>query len=154
MKKLMKYLDRIGADYKPETYGNNYFYNVPEFKYTGIIVSFDYSAGNLQSHYMKMVQQEKMIKHYCDRYGYLYHSFGSFPGCFWFTICKQSDYEYSDYLRQFERAAQDTCERVIHDYHVKKLNIDLEKTLRKIMDSFGKDYLEAMENISKVTFIA
>lgn len=148
MKKMLKYLDKIGATYHVEKYGNNYFYNVPEFSYDGVIVSFDYS-NNIESFHALQKQERTLLK-YCDKYGYKYHSFGHHPGCFWWTICRRDDFEKSALIRQFEKESQEKCEQIMHDFHVRNLTEGLEQILRDVMDTYGNDYLTLIKKVSKI----
>ena len=148
MKKMLKYLEKIGVEYRVEKYGNNYFNNVPAFTYDAAIVSFDYSNDVNSFHVLQ--EKEKTLFKYCDRYGYIYHSFGHFPGCFWWTICRRDDFEKSALIGQFEKVAQEKCEQVMHDFHERNLNIDLNEVLRSIMDTYGNQYNMLISKITKI----
>ena len=147
MKKMYKYLEKIGATYEPVNYGSDYFFNVPTLSIDGAIVSFDYSGG-VPSYYMKIAQIEKMILTYCHKYGYTVFNRGGFPGCRYFSICRTDDIEKLDYLNSFVRTSVDECERVIHEYIAGMRSGCENDDIRAVMDSYGRDYLESVRALA------
>ena len=84
MKKLINYLNKNGVDFRPVSYGSNYFYNAPALEFDGIIASFDYTSGN----YYKASADLAKLEKYCARYGYSVFNRGVNPKCIYIHIMK------------------------------------------------------------------
>ena len=100
MKKLFRYLDKIGVSYRRVEYGYNYFDNVKPFRCEAALCAWDFYEINTCC---KWQQQEKTIRRYAERYGYFIHSKGGCLGSAWFSIMKQSDHDFLEDYRIFEK---------------------------------------------------
>lgn len=133
MKKLFKYLEKNGCDFRKEKAGSSYFYNVPEMVKDLAVVIFEYTE-------IQADKREKDLLRYCKRYGYKITSSGGWIGCRWYHIMSGSDFEELDYLGRFVRMSVDECEQEIHAGRTDRL--------KEIMDYFGALYLDAVKAIN------
>ena len=142
MEKLFKYLDKIGADYKPEKIGYNYFTNVIPVVRDVAIVSFDYSGGS--DRVRDVACQRDKIERYCKRYGYRIYNRCSVLGQSWFFVAKNSDYEAVSYMGEFVRRSVAACKKLNHLYRsgctTIKSDSELNNKMKLIMDRFGREY--------------
>lgn len=138
MDKLEKYLDKIGLQYDPATYGNDYFYNVAPVKFPAVFV--EYKAGDAET-------LRKVIKasRYAARYGYIIFSEGGRGGYNHFTVMNAQDKaEYSLYMKYRDKAAGYIAELM----HARRTGAGLDTMtdrefndyIRGIMDYYGECY--------------
>lgn len=149
MKKLFSYLDKIGVNYRPVEYGYNYFQNVQPFTCSAALVSFefcDYATVN------KWHIQEKKIRRYAERYGYIIINEGGCLGECWFTVMRKADNDILSDYSVFERNSIFECETLAHKYYTGAVSgIVLNDECRKIMDYYGSlynDFLKACEEVT------
>lgn len=140
MKKLFKYLDKIGADYERVQYGSYYFRNAPRVEFDAAIVFFEFCDRETVTRWHTI---EKRIERYAARYGYTVYNRGGCLGSVWFTVARAADREKLEDYYFFQRAAVTECEKVMHAHYSKECVLsDPEKTLRSIMDEYGNNYTE------------
>lgn len=153
MKKLIAYCEKIGAEYYITNFGSNYFYNVEPVIFDGIIITFDYESRPAATE----ITRERMIKRYCNRYGYTFHYLKSWPGFRIFTAVKTTNYEKLESYLHYQNLSVSDCEKLIHDYSVKHLSgipADPEKEnkeLRQIMDQYGNNLNELFNDLYQET---
>ena len=138
MKKLFTYLDKIGADYKHEKCGNNYFFNAPGVSFDIAVVSFEFFDFATVA---KRDAITRRIEKYAARYGYTIYNHGGCLGCSWFFVARSADLEkYRDY-RFFMDAAVSECEKIAHDHYTgRRVVSDLNSECKHVMDEYGKNY--------------
>lgn len=149
MKKLFAYLDKIGVNYRPVEYGYNYFQNVQPFTCSAALVSFEF---NEIKSVCKWHQQEKMIRKYCNRYGYIVCNEGGCLGEYWFTVMRKADKDILNDYSVFERNSVSECEILAHKFYTGIVSgIVLNDECKKIMDYYGSlynDFLKAVEGVT------
>ena len=145
MKKMYAFLKKIGADYKKEKCGDNYFFNAPGIEFDSAIVSFEFSDFYTVSRWRAL---EKRIEHYADRYGYKIFNRGGCLGAAWFFVARASDLErYSDY-RSFMDNCVAECEQIMHKHYIGAAVVDdLNAELRHVMDEYGNCYNEFLKAV-------
>lgn len=146
MKKLFAYLEKIGADFRPEKYGNNYFFNAPGVVFSGAVVCFEFFDRVTVT---KWHDIEKKIERYAARYGYEIFSRGGYLGCAWFSIARAVDLErYSDY-RVYMDACVSECEKIAHEHYTGRHVVqDLNAEMRRVMDEYGNNYMEFLKAVN------
>lgn len=148
MKKLFSYLDKIGVNYRPVKYGYNYFYNVKPFTCQAALCMFEFSEINSVC---KWHEQEKLIRRYANRYGYIVCNEGGCLGEYWFSVMKKTDCQILEDYSIFEKNSVSECEQLIHKQHIGDFVGDLEKALRSTMDYYGSlynDFIAAVEGVT------
>ena len=149
MKKMFAYLDKIGADYRREKYGYNYFYNVKPWECEAAIVWFDFCDRPTVERWHVL---EKKIERYAARYGYTIINRGGCLGSVWFSVMRADDREHLENYYTFERNSVSECEVIMHrHYSGADVLEDPEKTLRAVMDMYGNaynDFLAACEAVA------
>lgn len=149
MNKLINYIKKIGLSqdsYRVEQFGKNYFYNT-SICFNGVCVVFDYSTYGA----MKVEQQQKMLRKYCNRYGYKVFNEGGAPGLWWFSILKYSDFEALKDYNSFADSCNDECLKLAHSYHAAGIydtnKADLNAAMKKLMIQYEGYYLDYLKHI-------
>lgn len=153
MKNLYKYLDKIGAEYRRETYGANYFSNAPALHFAGAVIIFDYSERPAGVE----CQKRKMIEKYCARYGYSVIMRGGWPGVNYFHVVKGADADALNLYNVYQSPAVAACEKYIHLWHVYPSRMTAKEQndyLRGVMDYYGEQYNAARLAIETETATA
>lgn len=147
MKKLFSYLDRIGADYRPQKMGQDYFYNTPCPSVMSAFVCFEYSDESSARETGKLINR---IKNYCKRYNYtITGGWSHFGGVFTysFRIMKSADITRLENYMRFVKWSADDCTEYIHKARkTGASDKDINTALRGIMRGYEnayKDFLAA-----------
>lgn len=147
MKKLFNYLSKNGVDFRPVSYGSNYFYNAPAVEFNGVIASFDYTSGN----YHKATAELAKLEKYCARYGYTVFNRGVNPKCVYIHIMKTTDRAALDLYYQFQDASQKEFWQTVHERRLAGLDTSEENEIaKKIMFRYGSEYNKARTQAQKV----
>lgn len=147
MKSLFKYIDKIGI---PEdsrekiTIKSDYFINI-SCSYQAITIILDFTTYDAR----KLLQQEKMLKAYCNRYNYVIFNRGAYPGASYFTIMKKADRENLQTLTILENNSRDECNNLIHEYTQNGRRAthpaELENKLKQIMQEYEQNYFNILQ---------
>lgn len=147
MKKLINYLNKNGVDFRPVSYGSNYFYNAPALEFDGIIASFDYTSGNYHKASADLAKLEK----YCSRYGYKTFNNGVNPDHLFVHIMKATEKAQLVLYYQYQEASKNEFWQVVHERRLAGLDTSEENEIaKKIMFRYGSEYNKARTQAQKV----
>ena len=164
MKKLFNYLSKSGIEEKPtrghytdapaeffrELCGDpNFFNNAPNFTYYRARIVWNYSGATAES-IKDFTEQEKKLKTYCKKYGYIFEV-NYFYGDRVATIIKESDKEKARNFYYFRDAARAEFEQVAHELHEAGKANETNSAARLIMDKYGALYNEFLSNTETKT---
>lgn len=147
MKKLLDYIKKIGIDNDSidiKFFGSHYFKNI-SCSYQAITIIFDFTTYDPRT----LLQKEKMLKAYCNRYDYVIFNRGAIPGASYFTIMKTEDREKLQILTLLENNSRDECNNLIHEYTQNGRRAthpaELENKLKSIMQDYENNYFNIMQ---------
>lgn len=148
MKKFKKWLEKRGIDnYKTETFGNNYFYNIPCPKYKAF--HFCFELTNDREATQKNLETIEKIKRHCKRYGYDFYNQDSifgYPSYIFFYVANRSEREKAaDYFR-FTKMSQDEC---LDLRHKKGLYPGINEDMKKIMLEYEQIYIDFLKALNQ-----
>ena len=153
MKKLLAYCEKIGADYEPQKYGNNYFYNVPAVTFNGACIMFDYESRPA----MTEAAREIMIEKYLNRYGYKVLFSKSWPGFRCLHVMKKSDFDLLETYDFYTRLSVSDCEKIMHNYTIRRKagehlpDREENEKLRAVMDEYGNNLNTLLKSLETKT---
>lgn len=140
---LYKYLDKIGADYRREKYGADYFLNAPALEFGAAVVCFEFFDRETVTDWHKKTKQ---IERYAARYGFTIFNRGGALGCAWFSIMRAVDLQALDNYSFYVRQSVDACEKLAHEHYIGAAACDdLNSAMRNIMNEYGADYCAFLE---------
>ncbi len=145
LKKFENYLKKINIsaeEYRIENFGSNYFYNV-KIEYNAILVLFDYTTDDPH----ELINNEKLIKKYCERHNLVIFNGGSVPGISSFYIADKEEREKAQDYYHFENAAKEETNKYMHECYINKIEPSDEK-IKNIMNECEHNYLLFLESIA------
>lgn len=143
IEKLYSYLDKIGADYRREKYGANYFLNAPAIECGAAVVRFEFFDRETVTDWHKKARQ---IERYAARYGFTIFNRGGALGCEWFAVIRSDDLRALDNYNFYVRQSVDACEKLAHDHYIGvAVCDDLNGAMRQIMEKYGAEYCAFLE---------
>ena len=153
MKKLLAYCEKIGAEYTPQKYGNNYFYNVKPVIFDGACILFDYEnrPAMLES------KRENLIEKYLNRYDYKIIFSKGFPGFRCLHVMRKSDFDLLETYNFFTRLSVSDCEKIMHNYATRRKageqlpDREENEKLRVVMDEYGNNLNMLLKSLETET---
>lgn len=138
MDKLEKYLDKIGLEYDPAAYGNDYFYNVAPVKFPAAVIEYENRDPETIKKVMKLAK-------YAARFGYTIFHEGGYPGYNYFHIMKTADKKALEFINSFSEKAQNEAAEMIHLKRTgagfsEMTDTEFNDYIRGIMDYYGELY--------------
>ena len=151
MKKLYKYLEKIGAAYQRREYGANYFYNAPALHFDGalIVLSYDNNTDARRSECLR-----RIIEKYCRRYHYAIFNRAGYPGTQYFSIMRADEKAALDYYLLFLRDSVSSCENYMHMWATMGTHLtrkEQNEFIKGVMDFHGEEYTRALAEMEKAT---
>ena len=151
MQKLINYIKKIGIDSDSldiRFFGSHYFKNI-SCSYQAITIILDFTTYDAR----KLLQQEKMLKVYCNKYNYVIFNRGAYPGASYFTIMKKADRENLQTLTILENNSRDECNNLIHEYTQNGRRAthpqELDAKLKEIMQEYENNYFLILQEATK-----
>lgn len=151
MKKLYKYLEKIGAAYQRTECGANYFYNAPALHFDGalIVLSYDNNTDARRSEHLRRV-----IERYAARYHYTIFNRGGYPGTQYFSIMRADEKAALDFYLLFQCDSVSSCENYMHIWETMGTRLTRQEQndfLKGVMDFHGEEYAHALAEMEKAT---
>lgn len=106
MKRIEKILQKYGFEYQITTFGNSYFYNAPAVIFSGAFVTL--YSGECNS------REWSMFQRYCNRNGYTVKTWGGYPGCTTYTVCRSADSAALKLYTEYSQRSVKACEKTMH----------------------------------------
>ena len=160
MEKLYKYFKKLGIvetqrhqcrEYTPDIeyyrvqYGDDYFYNAPNYHYSAALVCFDYNRhGECEDYFRHLKDVERRIERYAKRYGYEIFNKTLRPWEVSFVIARQDDVENASYFFNYRRQSINEVDMAIHQACMEHRNISNDE-VKAIMDAWGDCYNEFLK---------
>lgn len=155
MEKLYKYLGKLGIietqrhqhrdiEYCRIQYGDDYFYNAPNYHYSAALVCFDYNCSGDEDYFRHLKDVERRIERYARRYGYEIFNKALHPWEVSFVIARQDDRENASHFFDYVRRSVNDVDMAIHQACKEHRNIGNDE-VRAIMDAWGDSYNEFLK---------
>lgn len=161
MDKLKKYLEKIGINETQKgaiytrpiecykiTYGDDYFYNAPNYFYNAYLIIFDYNTDADADYFRTLQEKENKIRAYAKKYNYEVFNSYIHPWARSFCIARRDDREKSEIFFRFRDETIEKVDLAIHEAAINHKNIN-DAEIKKIMVNGGNLYNEFLENIKK-----
>lgn len=160
MEKLYKYFEKLGIvetqrhqirHYTPDIeyyriqYGDDYFYNAPNYHYSAALVCFDYNRhGECADYFRHLKDIENKIEKYARRYGYEIFSKALHPWEVSFVIARRDDRENASHFYDYMERSVNDVDMAIHQACMEHRNVSNDD-VRAIMDAWGDSYNEFLK---------
>lgn len=147
MYKLYKYMDKKGIAYEVVTFGGEYFHdNTVNVVVKGASVVLDYMLHDPK----KIAHQERALKQYCNRYGYIIKEGGSSYPIRVYWIVSASDQDSLDHYYFYQSRSVAECEKYIHEAKRAGVpDIEINEGCKKIMAAWEREYKDFLKNTRK-----
>lgn len=124
-------------------YGDNYFYNAPNFSYTGVLICFDYNVDAEPEYFKNLARVEDKIRKYARRYGYEVFNSTVCPWMRSFVIASRDDREKSATFYYYRDAAIEAVNQAIHNGYISGSPVS-DADIKEIMNEYGNYYNERL----------
>ena len=149
MNKLYIYMDKKGIKYEVVNFGGSYFHdNTVNVTVQGASVVFDYMLHDPK----KLINQEHILKQYCNRYGYIIIKEGNsyYPvRVYW--IVSASDHDRLEHYYFYQSRSVSECEKYIHEAKRAGVpDLEINEGCKKIMAAWEHEYKDFLRNIKRL----